>query len=298
MGKTILVTGATGYLGSHLVRHYLGLGDRVIILKRSFSDCHRLVDVMTHLESHNLDQATPQEILGRVGVVDAVIHTATCYGRRRESLATLLAANTHWPLALLEAAHVANVPIFINTDTSLDRNLNGYALSKAQFRDWGAWLSRDRPNGSFINLRLEHFVGPGDDPSKFVAYLIHQCMQPVERLELTPGEQQRDFVDISDVVRAYDCVLTHAHTQHWTGLHDYDVGSGETVTIRQVAEMVKALTHSPTELLFGAKPYRPGEVMRAVADVVPWQGLGWQPQYTAAQAIERTVAASLAAHNS
>ena len=59
----------------------------------------------------------------------------------------------------------------------------------------------------FINMRLEHFYGPGDADSKFTAHVMNSCLRNVPELKLTLGEQRRDFFYIEDVVSAYLIIL-------------------------------------------------------------------------------------------
>ncbi len=293
MKQTILVTGATGFLGSHLVKTLVNEGYHVVILKRSFSQCDRLQPYLSHLESYNLDEHPLSDICAEIAPLDAIIHTATCYGRKGELVSELFEANTLFPLRLLTKALELGCSLFLNTDTSLSRTLNPYALSKAQFRDWGDYLSQSHGALSFLNLRLEHLVGPGDDSSKFVPYVIENCLRPAPMLDLTLGEQQRDFIYIEDVVQAYLLLLKRYLSTPEPGFSTYDIGTGTGIQIRTLVEQIKALTRSPIQLNFGAVPYRAQEVMYSVANIEPLQKLGWQPRYSLREAIEKTINASL-----
>src|SRR5207344_1577562 len=103
--------------------------------------------------------------------LDAVVHTATSYGRKGEKAVAVLEANTAFPLRLMESGISFGVKTFFNTDTSLNKYMNFYALSKKQFADWGRLLAGQKKI-RFINIELEHFYGPGDDDSKFTASVI------------------------------------------------------------------------------------------------------------------------------
>lgn len=272
----ILITGATGSLGSHLVRALLNQGHQVVVLKRSFSDLSRISDVVSSIESYDIDDidlATPFAGSNRI---DVVIHTATCYGRNKENIYQIFEANTVLPLQLLNVAIRYNVSAFVNTDTSLDRFLNPYALSKKQFHDWGI-LTAAQMGLSFLNLQLEHFYGPGDDDSKFVTMLIRSCLQNVRELNLTAGEQKRDFIHIEDVVSAYLTILKTLHLKKPCFMN-YGVGSGDAITIRGLVEKVHAMTEAHTILNFGAVPYRQNEVMESCADIAALRALGWTPK--------------------
>lgn len=272
----ILLTGATGYLGSHLAAALLAQGIEVIALKRQTSSLRRIAHLIPKLELHDVEEVDMSTLFTQHSKIDAVIHTATCYGRNGESANQIADANLAFPLKLLNAAVEANVDLFVNTDTVLDKYLNPYALAKAQFAEWGRYFST-RSKLKFINLKLEHFFGPDDDASKFTTHVINSCLANVAELKLTLGEQKRDFIYISDVVSAYQLIL-----DRWQSLPnqyaEFEVGSGRAITIREFVETAHKLSKSSTQLLFGAIPYRQGEVMLSQAHTEALKALGWKCQ--------------------
>ncbi len=278
MTQTVLVTGATGFLGSHLVRRLLQEGYRVVILKRSFSNTWRIEDVLPQLICYDIDKCDLEQPFQDVGKIDAVIHTATCYGRNQESLSSVLDANTVFPLRLLEIAIQFKVKTFLNTDTSLPKLLNDYSLSKKQFSEWGQYFSR-LSQIYFVNIILEHIIGPKDDSSKFTTHVIRSCFDNIAELNLTDGAQKRDFIYIDDVVSAYTLLLDKAHQQAEL-CQNYELGSGEAVSIREFVETVHQMIKSKTVLKFGALPYRENEVMFSQANIERLKKLEWVPQYS------------------
>lgn len=272
----ILLTGITGYLGSHLAKALLNRGDEVIGLKRRTSSLNRIENILPKLVLHDMEDTDLSELLSQMGKIDAVIHAATCYGRKGESSTEILQANLVLPLKLLNAAIEAGVDLFINTDTVLDKLLNPYALSKGQFAEWGKFFA-DQKKIHFLNLKLEHFYGTNDDPTKFTAHVINSCLNNAPELNLTLGEQQRDFIFIDDVVSAY-VLLLDKHNTFEENFVDIEIGSGIAITIKQFVETVHRLTASTTRLIFGALPYRSGEAMYSKATVDVLQALGWHCQ--------------------
>lgn len=286
MPQTILVTGATGFLGSNLVEDFLQKGHRVAILKRKTSHLGRIESLLPQLMVFDVENLT--QPFRDCGPLDAVVHTATNYGRQGESLSQIFEANTAFPVRLLEAAIAHQVPLFVNTHTILEKELNPYALSKHHFMEWGQHLAGRDNKTHFVNIRLEHMFGPGDDESKFTTYVIKNCLNNIPELPLTLGEQRRDFIYIADVVSAYQLLLSTALHQP-DAYQDYDLGSGQAISIRYLVETIHQLTHSSTQLKFGALSYRPHETFLSQANIEPLQRLGWFPQFSLTEGLRCTI---------
>jgi CDP-paratose synthetase len=277
MKKRILLTGVTGFLGSHLAKAILAAGYDVVALKRKSSSLRRVESIVSGIVYVDIEEMDFERLFLDYGKIDVIIHTATCYGRNNESVSEVFSANTEFPLRLLDAGSRAGVELFLNTDTILDKYLNLYALSKNQLLQWGRFFSK-QGNIRFVNIRLEHFYGPNDEATKFSAHVINSCLNNIPELKLTAGEQKRDFIYIDDVISAY-MVLLERMGRSESAFVEFDVGSGNSVSIREFVETVHRLTTSQTHLAFGAIPYRDGEVMHSEADTSKLTELGWHCQY-------------------
>ena len=130
-------------------------------------------------------------------------------------------ANFLFPLKLLELGKKYHVTCFINTDTILDKRIDNYSLSKKQFKEW---LFVYRKNFGCVNVALEHFYGPGDNPARFVTYIVHSLLKNVERIDLTKGEQKRDFIYIDDVVDAFIKIVNSSDT-FLRDFYEFEVGT-------------------------------------------------------------------------
>lgn len=279
--------GATGFLGSHLTSALLNLGHEVIVLKRKNSDVQRIKPLLAQVVSYDIEKVDLSALFNAHGQIHAVIHTATCYGRTGETASKIVEANTVLPLRVLEAAAINKVGVFLNTDTMLPKYLNDYALSKAQFLEWGKAFSA-RKKICFTNVRLEHLYGPGDAESKFTTYVIKSCLENVPELDLTPGEQKRDFIYIDDAVAAYLKILEHTCMSNVYYL-EYELGSGNAVSIKDFVELVKKVTHSSTRANFGALPYRENEVMDCNINIESLKALDWKCRVDLAAGIKLTM---------
>lgn len=280
MKKCILLTGATGFLGSHLVKKLLKERQDVVILKRSFSDISRIAQDIDRLKVYDIDRTPELEQIFQDQYIDVIIHTATCYGRNDESIQQIVDTNLGFSLRLLETAVSFHASVFLNTDTFFNtgtiysKYLNGYALSKKQFSEWGKQFA-NMGKIQFIDAALEHMYGEGDSKSKFITFLVESLRRNVPELKLTAGEQKRDFIYVGDVVEAYWHILTHLDSTK--PYQRYEVGTGKATSIKEFAIKAKELLHSRTKLNFGAVPYKEGEIMDSRADISGLRTLGWKP---------------------
>lgn len=286
----ILLTGATGFLGSALARHWHKSGHELVLLARPSSNARRIESLLPAVRLVRL-----AGIDGLGGLVaqcrpDAIVHTACSYGRRGETALDVLDANVRYGMALLQG--VIDAPglrvTLVNTGSVLDPLVSAYALSKAQFSQWGTALALQYADVlQFIDVRLQQMYGPGDDRSKFTTHVLEACRDNELRLALTAGEQRRDFIHVEDVVLAYDHIL--ARRGDFTAADAIDVGSGIAPRMREFVELVRHLTGASTELEFGAVPYRDNEAMLCIADTARLKALGWTPRFDLEAGLRQTL---------
>lgn len=285
----ILLTGASGFLGSALALNWLNASHQVALLLRPTSQLHRLRGLDASFDIGRC--TTDAEIDAFVSRVqpEVVVHTACAYGRQSETSLQLFDVNLRLGLVILQALQHAAQPVtFINTGSALEPEVSPYALSKHQFAQWGRMLAVQSVGKlRFVNVLLQHMYGPGDDASKFTTHVLHACHRNEPTLKLTAGEQTRDFIYIDDVVSAYVTLLTQCN--QLDAVQDIEVGSGVAPTIRQFVETAHRLTASCTELLFGALPYRANEAMHCLANVERMTQLGWAPAFDLNAGLKKTI---------
>lgn len=284
MKYTILLTGCTGFLGGHLARYWVQKGHHVTALSTSCRRTPLLESVYDELEWFSYEKM-PQAFAGRN--YDAVVHCAGIYGRCGEAEAELVDINVRQSLEILAEAIKCRVEKFIYAGSGLPRSTSAYALSKAQFAEWLDMLA-SKHEGVLVNARLQHMYGPCDDESKFVTRIIRKMLNNERSIALTRGEQKRDFIYIDDVVTAFDTLLRF-DCDH--GFHEIDVGSGEAVSIRFLAQKIKELCSSQSELHFGEIQQRRNEPEYLRADISALVGLGWRCTTSLKNGLQKTVAA-------
>lgn len=282
----ICISGPTGFIGSALTRYWAQAGHQLMLLVRTGSNTKRINDVLRKYNSSVRMEIVTDNIGLNLALEnfkpDVIVHTACSYGREPYCAVDLLKANVLYGLELLNnLAQICDSThsTFINFDSALNPNVNSYAFSKSQYVIWAKEVVRKSKNNiQFINLRLQQIYGPNDDDSKFVMKVIKDCLNCELKLQVTHGEQKRDFIYVEDVVQACDTVLNARKTL--PQIHDIDLGTGQAVSIRHYINLVRQMTRSSTRIEFGAVPYRDNEQMLCVADTKEILRLGWLPRYT------------------
>lgn len=283
--RTILLTGGTGFLGSNLLQKLVLENYRVILLKRSTSNTSHISDTLNEVTTYDIDKIDIENVF-RANQIDVIIHCATNYGRKEIEPLMLLEANLILPLKLLQLVSRRNPSCFINTDTILDKGVNYYSLSKSQFKEWLTVYSSDM---ACVNVSLEHFYGPYDDETKFVTYIIHKILKITDTIDLTNGEQKRDFIYIDDVVDAFMKIIKYSFCLG-KGFFNYEIGTAHTTTIRDIVVLIKKLANNyDTYLNFGGLPYRKNEVMESHVDISEIQKLDWVPKCSLEDGLTKTI---------
>jgi len=272
--RSVLITGATGFFGSHLAELLLNHNYQVAAYYRESSDFWRVSAIRSSINWFNINSELSQPFESKPGI-SHIIHVATNYGRNSELNSTLVETNLLIPLKLLELANKNNAKTFFNTDTALPKTVNAYSLSKHQFSEW---LKKSSSNTKIFNIKLEHIYGPKDDNTKFVTYIINECLRNIDCINLTRGEQKRDFIYVTDAVNAYLNLLEN-HQSINDNYLELELGSGEGIHIRKLVELIRELTKAASILKFGALPYRESESMESVADCSILNRMGWKAEY-------------------
>lgn len=285
--QTVLMTGATGFLGSRLLERLLteSASLQVTALVRASSNRQRLMPWVPRL---NVAVSGQDDLAALFAAkrFDAIIHCATEYGRTGSTAEAINDTNVQLPLRLLELGQAHGLSTFVNVDTLLPPEVSVYSQSK---RQWRELLRAAGSDLTVINLAIEHFYGPGEDPGKFIPWLLRNLLGGVPSINLTAGQQIRDFVYVDDAVNAVATILA-ARASQGSGFHAFEIGTGNLTSVADMVRLAKMLTRNQcTQLNFGALPYRPNEPMEIRADIAALAALGWRSQWSLERGLQATI---------
>lgn len=283
--KKILITGINGFLGSHLAKH-LKKNFEIVGLEHQLDNLYRICD--ESFKVYQSDESIIEKIFESQKIY-AVVHVATRYRRQSDPILNLLDTNINLPVRLLELSSKHDVKMFVNTDSFFNNRLYNYSyladytLSKKHSLEWIKLFSK-HINCKVVNMKVFHMFGDNDNDEKFIPFIIKKLQNNEVFIELTQGEQTRDFIYVKDVITAFEKVLLNG--DQIKQYQEFEVGFGKSYTIKQLVEMIKKVTKSKTVLKFGSLPYRDGEIMESSVSNFDLIKLGWSPKYSLKDAIK------------
>ncbi len=286
--KTILITGATGYLGNKLSKKLLNDGYNIIAICLNHNEQFYFdKKFINNIKKFYLSDITIKEIFEQ-NKIDGIIHTATLYGRTGEQIADMIKANIVFPVEIISNAIKNDVKFFINTDTILNKYISPYALTKSNFTEW---MNMYADNIKMIDIKLDHFYGPNDKNTKFVAAILEKLLNNEKKIDLTEGTQTRDFIYIDDVIEVYMIILKNIEKLSSGQIAVFEVGTNIKTSIRYVVKKLKELTGAKTKLNFGAIPYRKNEMLDYEVNTTALRLLGWKPTVSIDEGLSKIVEA-------
>jgi UDP-glucose 4-epimerase len=307
---TCLVTGGAGFIGSHLVEGLLAQGDQVRVFDNlSSGDRENLAPVAASLEFIQADIQDEVALARALVGVEVVFHLAAMVSVP-ESMKKPVEAesiNALGSLKLLSAARQAGVrrvvlsstsaiygdePTLPKRETMPAAPLSPYAISKLTAEHYCQFFYKTFDLETVI-LRYFNVFGPRQDPRSFYSGVISIFIDRLARGEppliYGDGEQTRDFIFVSDVVRAN--LLAAAVPQAAGQL--FNIGTGRPVSLNHLVALLADLSQVAISPVYQAP--RPGDIRHSYASAEQArQVLGWSAQVPLAEGLKRLIQTVLA----
>lgn len=284
--KSIVLTGATGYIGATLTGKLLQLGYTVSVIVRKES---RLTLLEPFLDSINIykDDGSLDGLIGFFQKIksDAVIHLASLFisEHKTSDIDNLIESNIRFSTHILEAMNVAGIKNIVNTSTSWqnyhDEVYNPaclYAATKQAFEDILKFFVEAK-NFNAITLTIFDTYGEGDPRNKIIN-LFARIAASGESLNMSKGEQYLDLIYIDDIIDAYVLAVSYLIKGDVIGSHKYFLHSDKPMRLKDIAEAYSKIKGVTLHINWGEREYRNREIMTiySIGETLP----GWSVKYS------------------
>lgn len=313
----VLITGGAGFIGSHLADACLERGDEVHVLDDLSTG---RMENIRHLQSHprfryTIESVHQQTVVAElVDECDVIFHLAAAVGVKLivESPVRTIETNVHGTEVVLALANIKKRKVLIASTSEVyglsnqipfreDGNLVmgattkgrwSYACSKAidEFLAFAYWREKKLPT---VIVRLFNTVGPRQTGQygMVIPSFVKQALAGRPITVYGDGKQTRCFAHVSDVVGALIRLMDHPEAVGQV----YNIGSNHEVTISALAQMVKTLTGSSSEIVTipYSDAYEEGfeDMPRRIPDISKVGALiGFKPRHSLTKILESVIA--------
>jgi nucleoside-diphosphate-sugar epimerase len=275
----LLISGASGYIGSHLLKKIDSKKyELCLLVRKQMNDIpvnSVVVDTTKSGWKKQVHSFNPE----------IVLHLAShlTSSDDESQIDKLIDANISFGTHLLDALKATGVKVFINTGTFAEYHMRDgkrtpaylYAATKTAFCSIVNYYQ------AVIGYRVFNIIpytvyGGTHSAKKLIDY-IFESLDESNTVKMSPGEQVLDFIHIDDVVDFYRTLLSNLGNfkNNYSEIH---IGSGEGITPKKITALMETITGKKANVNWGGLPYRPNDTMFSVAPKeLSGQQIGWEP---------------------
>lgn len=300
MKNVFLLTGASGFIGSVLLRRLIEQKQEVHLILRKESNTWRIADLMDKVTIHYSDLSNVSELVEIINKVKPTIiyHLATNGAYSYQSDANqIIQTNILGTWNLLQACNTIKYDLFVNTGSSSEYGAKQFAMRETDIVEPNSYYavtkcaqtllcshiakSEHRP---IVTIRPFSVYGPYEEPKRFIPTLMKALMFN-EEMNLVAPETARDQIYIDDMVDAY---LKIDDLKNNPGEY-FNIGTGVQSTIKEVVETAAKVTNKTAQFKWGNMDSRSWDTNNWVADISKArQLLKWTPKVNLEQGLKLT----------
>ena len=262
-GYKVFITGATGFVGSNLVRRALQQGAEVYVNIRTTSNLWRIKDVIDDITIVNTDITQYEKLKDNLHKIhpNIIFHTAAYGGNALQNdFNTIIESNIIGTANVVRCCKDINFDLFVNTGSSSEYGIkqkpmretdvlepvNDYGVSKASATMYCRSQAINK-NLPIVTLRLFSPYGMYEEQARLIPSVILSTICQ-KNPKISSPKLVRDFIFINDVLTAYEALIDHPNS----GGQIYNIGSGKQHTVGEVTDTILRLLGNKVECELGA----------------------------------------------
>lgn len=301
--SNILITGASGFIGSNLARKLVKSKNQISVIYRKQSNLWRIKDIISNLDVHMVDLDNFNTLKQKIKKIkpDIVYHFAT-YGvyPSQTSIATMIETNITCTINLIHALNdYGTLDKFVNLGSSFEYGpqanaikenqcvnpVSPYSITKVSQTQFAKYYAT-KYTFSIVTLRLFHPYGMYEQPGRLISDIMSATIQN-KILRLSSPYPRRDFIFIGDVI---DALLKVTKTPKING-EIFNIGGGREYSVGEIVNLVQKITHKDLKILYDDKNQREFDKLggRGFTNLEKTKKiLNWKPTHSIKQGLSKT----------
>jgi UDP-glucose 4-epimerase len=300
LNERFLVTGATGFVGSCLVRKLAEIGCDVHAIVRAKANLWRLQGLDGRVHLHTGDLNNGEHLRDLVADIQpTVVYHLAVHGAypSQTNADEIIRTDVFGTWNLLKACSEVDYKVFVNTGSSSEYGSKQFAMRENDLLEPNSYYAVAKAAQTLVaqhmaradrrpinTFRLFSVYGPYEEPTRLVPTLIQRSVQG-SALQMVSPDTARDFVYVDDVVEAY--LQIGQLSLHCGDV--FNIGTGIQSSMRDVVRAVARCTGAKVRVNWGSMPARTWDTETWLADTTKVRrDLKWMPKTSLLEGIERT----------
>jgi len=302
VGKRILVTGATGFIGSHLCRKLLNDGNIISIFIRPNSDIWRIEDIQRDIKFYEVDLVEKISLFSAIKDIkpDVIYHfAANKASSQSDSVDGDIKTNILGTYNLLDTLLPYEYKLFVNAGSSSEYGTKRQGMRENDYLEPNSYHSFAKgaqtlfcqthaliETKPIINLRFFSVYGPYERPGRLITSVIRNTLEGKE-LDLAFRGIARDFVYVDDVIDL--CLKLEDNCGIFYNGEIFNVGTGIQSTIGDVVDTVFELTGKEVKCNWGRKGKDWDSPIWFSDSSKIYEAFGWKPKTSLREGLRKNI---------